>query len=219
MDLEPFIRLFIAALLTVPIGLDRELRGKAAGLRTHVVVATASAALGYVSLLSATGSGADGTRIAAQVVTGIGFLGAGVIFASGNRVHGLTSAAAVFSAAAGGLCVGLGETTLAVALSLVTFLFLWPLDRVTHRLIDGFASEERTLRIIAHDLTALARIQDALAREGVVGREVGLQPFGDAVAARVTVSLRRDEARALVARLRRLDDVAFVTDEAFTPSD
>jgi len=209
----------VAALLTLPIGIDRELRGKAAGLRTHVVVATASAALGYVSLLSATGGGADGTRIAAQVVSGIGFIGAGVIFASGDRVHGLTSAAALFSAASIGLCVGLGETPLAVALTLVTWMFLWPLDRLGHRLLDRFAQEEQRLLIVAPNLAALTRVQEELAQRDITAREVMLQPFGDAVAARVTLRIGRTEAPALLPRLRALEDVAFVTDEAFTPSD
>lgn len=99
MDLEPIARVILAAALGVPIGLDRELRGKAAGLRTHALVASACAALGAVSVLAAplSVSGADGTRIAAQVVSGIGFIGAGVIFASQGRARGLTTAASLFS--------------------------------------------------------------------------------------------------------------------------
>ena len=76
-------------------------------------MAVASAALGYLSVLTATSQGEDATRIASQVVTGIGFMGAGVIFASQGRVHGLTTAAALWSAMATGLCVGMGATALA----------------------------------------------------------------------------------------------------------
>ncbi|MDQ3342815.1 MAG: MgtC/SapB family protein [Actinomycetota bacterium] len=110
MDLEPLWRVLVAAALSIPVGLDRELRGKSAGLRTHAVVAAASAALGYLSVATATSQGEDATRIASQVVTGIGFMGAGVIFASQGRVHGLTTAAALWSAMATGLCVGMGAT-------------------------------------------------------------------------------------------------------------
>jgi putative Mg2+ transporter-C (MgtC) family protein len=87
--LEPLVRVLVAMGLAIAVGLDRELRGKPAGLRTHVVVATASAALDYVSIVG-TGSSdvSDQTRIAAQVVSGIGFMGAGVIFASSGRFTG-----------------------------------------------------------------------------------------------------------------------------------
>lgn len=217
MDTEPFVRMFTAALLAVPIGLDRELRGKAAGLRTHVVVATASAAFGYVSVLAAplSATGADGTRIAAQVVSGIGFLGAGVIFAAGGRVRGLTTAAALFGVAAIGLCVGLGETLLAVALVTVTMLFLWPVDLLVGIALGGIVTEERTLRVIAPDLTGLVAVQQALADEGASAREVALEPFGSGVSARFTVRLRRAQANRLLARLSDLEGVSFVADQSF----
>jgi putative Mg2+ transporter-C (MgtC) family protein len=221
MDLEPLWRVLWAALLAIPIGLDRELRGKAAGLRTHVLVSTAAAAFGYVSLLAApsSASGADGTRIAAQVVTGIGFMGAGVIFAAGGRVYGLTTAAALFSASAVGLCVGLGELPLAAALAFVTLLFLWPIDRVADRALTGLAREERELRIVAPDFAALARVQRLLAEEEVEARQVTLEPFGELVSARLTIRVRRKASQPLLERLATLDDVSFVTDEGFAPTD
>lgn len=217
MDTEPFVRMLTAALLAVPIGLDRELRGKAAGLRTHVVVATASGALGYVSVLAAplSATGADGTRIAAQVVSGIGFIGAGVIFAAGGRVRGLTTAAALFGAAAVGLCVGLGEVWLAVALVTVMMLFLWPVDMLANLALGGIATEERTLLVIAPDLAGLAEVRRTLADEGAGAREVELEPFGSGVSARFTVRLRRAQAHHLLTRLSHLDGVSFVADQSF----
>jgi putative Mg2+ transporter-C (MgtC) family protein len=218
MDVEPFVRMLTAALLAVPIGLDRELRGKAAGLRTHVVVATASGALGYVSVLAAplSATGADGTRIAAQVVTGIGFIGAGVIFAAGGRVRGLTTAAALFAAAAVGLCVGLDQVMLAIALVTVTMLFLWPVDLLANVALGGIATEERTLLVIAPDLAGLAAVRQVLADEGAAAREVEVETFGSGVSAQFTIRLRRPQAQQLLARLQSLDGVSFVADQSFT---
>jgi putative Mg2+ transporter-C (MgtC) family protein len=161
MDLEPLWRVLIAAALTVPIGLERELRGKAAGLRTHVVVSVASAALGYISVTAAEGAaGNDATRIAAQVVSGIGFMGAGVIFASGGRVHGLTTAAALWSAMAVGLCAGLGGYGIAGALVVVTLLFLTPVDVLSAKLVQHYGWEERTFQLVANDIPAVRRAED-----------------------------------------------------------
>jgi putative Mg2+ transporter-C (MgtC) family protein len=212
---------FVAALLAVPIGLDRELRGKAAGLRTHVVMATAAAALGYLSVLSAplSATGADGTRIASQVVTGVGFIGAGVIFASSGRVHGLTTAAALFSATATGLCAGLNQLPLALALTAVTLLFLWPVDQVTKRLIRGFAKQERVVHLVAPDLTVLSDVQRLLAQHDTPAREIAIEPLAGAVSARLTINCRPDRARQILAAVAALEGVQFLSDEAFAPAD
>src|SRR5918998_2183590 len=149
MDWEPLGRVVLAAALSLPVGLEREFRGKAAGLRTHVLLATACAALGYLSVVAADGHpGTDRTRIASYVVSGVGFMGAGVIFASGGRVKGLTTAAAVFSAAAIGLCTGMGLYGLGIALALVTLVFLGPVDWASDRLLGDRIVEEHIVRVI-----------------------------------------------------------------------
>jgi putative Mg2+ transporter-C (MgtC) family protein len=216
MEWEPFWRMLFAAGLSVPIGLDRELRGKSAGLRTHVVVATASAALGYVSVAVAVahGAGTDAGRIAAQVVSGIGFMGAGVIFASGDRVHGLTTAAALWAASAVGLCVGLSADSLAVALLLVTFAVLWPLDWLAAKLLRGRTFEERTFFLVADTFRGLTRAQHILAASGAPTREIDIEPFGDSVSARLIVRCRTSQARRILESLRDLDELEFVSDHA-----
>jgi len=166
MDLEPLWRVLVAAALSIPVGLDRELRGKSAGLRTHVVVAVASAALGYLSVLTATSQGEDATRIASQVVTGIGFMGAGVIFAAQGRVHGLTTAAALWSAMATGLCVGMGATGLALALVAVTMLFLGPANWVADIMVSRWGMRERQLLIVADNLATIETARELVVRAG-----------------------------------------------------
>jgi putative Mg2+ transporter-C (MgtC) family protein len=219
MDVEPFLRMLLAAALVLPIGLERELRGKPAGLRTHVVVGTASAAFGYVSLAVGGTDGADGGRIAAQVVSGIGFMGAGVIFAAGGRVHGLTTAAALWGAAAVGLCVGLGNTALAVGLVTVLMLFLWPVDWVGDRVLVNLKREERTYQVITDDLDGLGTVQRLLARAELMPYEFSVRPFGSGVSVQLILRCKAQRARELVSELRAAPGVRFVSDEALTTPD
>jgi putative Mg2+ transporter-C (MgtC) family protein len=218
MDLEPLWRMLLAAGLTVPIGLERELRGKAAGLRTHVVVGTASAAFALVSLLAAPEGavGTDQTRIAAQVVSGIGFMGAGVIFASGGRVHGLTTAAALWGASAIGVCVGLRATNLAISLTLVLVLFLWPVDWLSDRLLLHVKRSDHTIQVIVPDHRTLQVVQDLLTAHDLSAYEFEVAPFSQGVALRLILRARVQEVRPLLAELRALDTVALVTDPSLT---
>ena len=190
MDLEPLWRVLVAAALSIPVGLDRELRGKSAGLRTHAVVAVASAALGYLSVLTATSQGEDATRIASQVVTGIGFMGAGVIFASQGRVHGLTTAAALWSAMATGLCVGMGATGLAVALVAVTLLLLGPVNWLSDIMVSRWGTRERQLLIVADDLATIERARELVMAAGGKLRSFSLDELRVGVAAQTLVRCR-----------------------------
>ena len=115
MSEEPFLRLLAAMAMGGLIGLERELRAKDAGLRTHFLVALGSA---LFTLVSQYGFGADlkdSSRVAAQVVSGIGFLGAGTIIFQKNVVHGLTTAAGLWVTAAIGLACGTGMFAVAGA--------------------------------------------------------------------------------------------------------
>src|SRR5207253_1246753 len=111
---EALLRLFLAALLGSAVGLERELRDREAGLRTHLLVSLGSAlftvvsAYGFHDFLVRGGTEVrtDPTRIAAQIVTGIGFLGAGAIIRQGLSVRGLTTAATLWVVAAIGMAVG-----------------------------------------------------------------------------------------------------------------
>jgi putative Mg2+ transporter-C (MgtC) family protein len=128
MEIEVVIRLLLATIFGGAIGYIREIKKKAAGLRTHTLVCLGSAVFTLVSLWMAKGvAGADPTRVAASVVTGIGFIGAGTIFQSGANVHGLTTAASIWVCAAIGLAVGAGLYwlgTFATVLSLIVIGFL-----------------------------------------------------------------------------------------------
>lgn len=121
------IRILVAGICGMLVGLERANRSKEAGIRTHFVVACASALMMIISKYgfgdSAIGSdgmrGADGARIAAQVVSGIGFLGAGMIFVHKNTVTGLTTAAGIWATAGIGLAVGAGMYTLGISTAII----------------------------------------------------------------------------------------------------
>ena len=124
MSEEPFLRLLAAMATGGLIGLERELRAKDAGLRTHFLVALGSA---LFTLVSQYGFGADlkdSSRVAAQVVSGIGFLGAGTIIFQKNVVHGLTTAAGLWVTAAIGLSCGTGMFAVAGATTVLVLLGL-----------------------------------------------------------------------------------------------
>ena len=124
MSEEPFLRLLAAMAMGGLIGLERELRAKDAGLRTHFLVALGSA---LFTLVSRYGFGADlkdSSRVAAQVVSGIGFLGAGTIIFQKNVVHGLTTAAGLWVTAAIGLSCGTGMFAVAGATTVLVLLGL-----------------------------------------------------------------------------------------------
>jgi putative Mg2+ transporter-C (MgtC) family protein len=124
-------RLIVAALLGGAIGVERQLKHRPAGLRTNMFMCFGSALFTIVSGLMS-GGGSEDTRIAAQVVTGIGFIGAGVILHSGASVQGVTTAATIFVVAAIGMCAGAGlmfPATIATILVIFGLLVLGVLEQ------------------------------------------------------------------------------------------
>lgn len=144
-DLELIQRLLLSAVLGAAIGFERELRQKSAGLRTNILIAVGSTLFTLMSINMADTPGSDATRIAAQIVTGIGFLGAGAIMRTGSGVHGLTTAATVWVNAAVGVAVGGGEyhlALLATAVTLAALLVLSPLEKLIERFAPSRKREE-----------------------------------------------------------------------------
>ena len=143
---EALVRLLLAAVLGGAVGLERELREREAGFRTHLLVSVGSAlftiasAYGFHEFLVGGGNvvRADPTRIAAQIVTGIGFLGAGAIIRQGFSVRGLTTAATLWVVAAIGLTTGAGYYWPAVATTAIALFSLWPLRIFAHVVISRF---------------------------------------------------------------------------------
>lgn len=138
-------RLGAAFLVGAIIGLERERHQRPAGLRTHILVSMASALFAMVSILAA-GEGNDPGRIAAQVVTGIGFLGAGTIMRHGSTIRGLTTAASLWMAAAVGLAAGFGWYQGAAAAALMAFLVLTVMKVIE----DHLPRLDPSVRLLVH---------------------------------------------------------------------
>jgi putative Mg2+ transporter-C (MgtC) family protein len=147
------LRLGLAAGLGAAVGFERELRDREAGIRTHLLVSLGSAlftivsAYGFHEFLAGGGNitRIDPTRIAAQIVTGIGFLGAGAIIRDGLSIRGLTTAATLWVVAAIGMACGAGYYWPAIAVTALTIFALWPLRMIAYRTIERIKPEENRL--------------------------------------------------------------------------
>ena len=135
--IDVIIRLSLSILLCGLIGLERKIYKKPAGFRTNVLVGLGSTLLMIIGINILTefndGSTVDITRLAGQVVTGIGFLGAGAIIQSRGSVHGMTTAASIWVVAAIGMAVGLGFYMEAVIATVLTLVVLVILGRIEHK--------------------------------------------------------------------------------------
>lgn len=149
------VRLLVAGGLSLAIGLEREIRDRAAGLRTHLFVGLGSAlftlisAYGFHDLIAAGPAvvRTDPTRIAAQIVTGIGFLGAGAIIRSGMAVRGLTSAATLWVVAAIGMAAAAGMFLAAGVTTLIVLVGLGPLRVVGRTVVTRVRHDRCVLRV------------------------------------------------------------------------
>jgi putative Mg2+ transporter-C (MgtC) family protein len=142
--LNMFIRLLAAAGLALVLGLERELRGKAAGLRSHMMVSLGASAFIIMGMhiLFATAEGdpsarIDPTRIVEGVIGGIGFLGAGSIIQSRGSVQGITTGASIWMAGAIGVACGLGIFALAGMVTIMALIIMVVLGRFEHEVIKG----------------------------------------------------------------------------------
>lgn len=166
------LKLAVAVLCGMMLGAERERREKPAGLRTIVLITVGSTLYMIVSeLVPRITMGpdavtqADPSRIAAQVVSGIGFLGAGTIIQSRGSVHGLTTAAIIWFAAAVGLCIGLGFPLLAVGSTLLVLLMMLALTPLRRALMVRGREKELTL-MVANDSLRLEHVRSVLEGAG-----------------------------------------------------
>ena len=158
------VRLLLAALFGAAVGFERELHGHPAGMRTHLLVSLGSALFTVLSaygFASESGGAVDPTRIAAQIVSGIGFLGAGAILKDGLSIRGLTTAASLWATAAIGLAAGAGEHLLAIVGTGIVLFSLWPLNRVADR-IHGLESQRTRVRLVLARPQLLAQVTQVL---------------------------------------------------------
>ena len=208
-------RLVLAALFGTIIGLDREYREKEAGFRTHFLVSLGSALMmivsqyGFSEILTHDGVSLDPSRIAAQVVSGIGFIGAGTIIFNHQIVRGLTTAASLWATAGIGLTAGAGMSWLALAATILTLVALEGLSLVFRSL----GSRRMVVVFSASDRTGVADTLDRIRTDGymVVSYEVVPQGVGgDGITYRVTMVVKAkpgSDNNQLLALLRENTDI------------
>ena len=132
-QVEYLVRILVAACLGLLIGSERKNRNKSAGIRTHVIVALGAALIMVVSKYGFMDvEKADAARVAAQVVSGIGFLGAGVIFVRNNLVNGLTTAAGIWATAGVGLALGSGMYVVGISSALLVLFIQFVMHRIAY---------------------------------------------------------------------------------------
>ena len=213
---ELLLRLVLAALFGGAVGLEREIREREAGFRTHMLVSVGSAlftiasAYGFHDFLLRGGTvvRADPTRIAAQIVTGIGFLGAGAIIRQGSSIRGLTTAATLWVVAAIGLTTGAGYYAAAVITTALVIVSLWPLRILAHRAIVRFRPDSNRLVAQLPSGQSPAPLISKLEDEGAQLR--GLEVSHDADRRTVVLDVTlppRSEAASVVASLSELENV------------
>jgi putative Mg2+ transporter-C (MgtC) family protein len=214
---EVLLRLFIAALLGGAIGMERELRERQAGLRTHLVVSVGSAlftlvsAYGFSEFVTSGGvMRTDPTRIAAQIVSGIGFLGAGAIIRQGLSVRGLTTAATLWLVAGIGMASGAGFYSAAVIATAGAILTLGPLRGVAYRVVSRFRPQIDRLLVDIPAGGSPGAVIEAIERRGarVVGLEI--EQEGDRRAIAADVDLHGLAASKVVADVGEIDGVLAV---------
>lgn len=180
---ELTIRILMAAGLGGLVGLEREWSNHAAGLRTHILVCIGSAAImllsiyGFSQFVSETNVRTDPARLAAQVISGIGFLGAGTIMRTGSTVSGLTTAASVWVVAAIGLCVGAGFFYCAVLATVMVLLSLFVLNKWEKYLMRNRRTMDVVIKIIDKP-GVLGSIASKFGEHGIQIVNVKMRPEG-----------------------------------------
>lgn len=180
------IRIALATLVGGAIGLERELRDHTAGFRTHILVCIGSTAFtlvsayGFEAFRSAGGTivAVDPSRVAAQIVTGIGFLGAGAIIRQGPTVRGLTTAASLWAVSAIGMAIGLGLYAITLVTAAAVLISLSLLRVIERRIIDPRVSNivRLDIRFSSTSIGALTLLVQALDVAGVVVEHMQVVP-------------------------------------------
>ncbi len=211
-EVEIVLRLLIAAFIGGLVGLERELNNRPAGLRTHIIVTVGSALIMLVSKYGFTDLNVDSdpARLAAQVVSGIGFLGAGTIIMQGNIVHGLTTAASLWTSAAIGLAIGAGYYLGGVASAVIIMFTLIILRFAEHSI---FVRRYRVLHVIAAERPGLiGEIGNAFSRHRIIIKHISIKQkkAADEIYLNIEFVLKivkRTDTNAVIQEIYEINDV------------
>lgn len=222
-ELHIFLRLMLALLLGGLIGFEREQSKHAAGLRTNILVCLGSCLLmmlsiyGFSAFVDEPNVRVDPARLAAAVITGVGFLGAGTILFTGKSITGLTTAASLWVVSAIGLAVGAGFYFASSATTVMVLLTLWAFNKLEKRYIR--AKKEQLLKIEATDQAEILRsINTFLTDKQIVIRKMLLQEGEDDDKGRIVLHFhilmpKSEPLFALLEHIKHLEGVHWVSSE------
>jgi len=203
------LRLLVAAAIGGVVGLERDIKGKPAGMRTNVLMCVGACLVMILSMEVAHKAGppADPGRIAAQVVTGVGFIGAGMILRSRVSVSGLTSAATIWFISALGLVVGYGDFLLAGSAAVLMILTLTALNGVEKRF-----EKNRQLHVVRMHVVRenLGQVRKVLSDNRVTPEDIELKGLDEGIRLDVQYIGLTDKHDSLIDSLKRLDGVEIV---------
>ena len=208
LQIDLSLRLIVAASLGLAVGFEREIHGHPAGLRTHMLVAVGSALFTVLSAYAFGGAGdpnIDPTRIAAQIVSGIGFLGAGAILKDGIVIRGLTTAASLWATSAVGMAAGAGEHLIAAVATGVILVSLWPINALAERL-HGTAAPEVQLRLSMEHLEALGEVTSILVSHRLEIGQISTQRLGKA-SFRADLAIRGRTSSVIASAIAAVDEL------------
>lgn len=169
---ELLLRLVLAVFMGGAVGIEREWHNHAAGFRTHILVCLGSTTImllsiyGFSEFANEPNVRLDPARLAAQVISGIGFIGAGAILRNGSTISGLTTAASIWVVAGIGLCVGAGFLYAAVFSTMLLLISLFVLNKWEKYVMRHRRNHEMTIKTLDNP-TALGQIAKALSNEGI----------------------------------------------------
>ena len=215
MTTEFVLRLFIAGILGSIIGLDREYRAKEAGYRTHFLLSLGSALLmivsqhGFGGILDTPNVNLDPSRIASQVVTGIGFIGAGTIILHKQTVRGLTTAAGIWATSAIGLAVGAGMYELGISATILTLIGL----EVLGFLFKSVGMKSSVVEFSTDNKETLNRLSKTFHSKEflIVSYQMNERQTGDTIVYHVTMVIKSKKSNDEGKLLAHLQDFADVT--------
>ena len=213
LDFQMLMRLFLAAFLGGIVGIERGSGDRPAGLRTHILVCTGSALIMVVSMYAFDGFDVprDPGRIAAQVVSGIGFLGAGTILHEGLTVRGLTTAASLSMVAAIGLAIGGGMIKIGIASTVIMLVTLVVFHGWEKKFPGATRIERRYIHIVAHNNSdAVSEILKYLTEQKIKVRNINLKndDLQDTISLELFLKINKDlNNNDIIAGIQAIDGV------------
>ncbi len=216
-QLEFMLRLMIAGVCGGFIGYERKSRGKEAGLRTHIIVAVAAALMmiiskyGFSDLDSGINGmkGADGSRIASQIVTGVGFLGAGMIFVHKNTIKGLTTAAGIWATSGIGMAVGAGMYVIGIISTAIIVFFQIVLHKDFKFLKSSF--EQNIALVMNKNFDTLREITEFFGRDNIHIENMSVKEAGEKLKVKFEINTDKEIfASDIIKEISRPEDLKVI---------